>query len=72
MEAGLFSSAFVGPTSAALALARPDFRRPLLNLPVELDDGVVREPDLSYPDYRDFVRAGGAGRRGDRPRRRRE
>ncbi|MDQ0849688.1 hypothetical protein QFZ65_001626 [Arthrobacter sp. B3I9] len=38
-------------TRLRLALARAGLPEALLNLPTELRDGVVRQPDLSYPDY---------------------
>jgi hypothetical protein len=39
-------------TRLRLALARAGLPEALLNVPTELRDGVVRQPDLSYPEYR--------------------
>ena len=39
-------------TRLRLALARAGLPEALLNAPTELRDGVVRQPDLSYPSYR--------------------
>ncbi|MDQ5840361.1 MAG: hypothetical protein M3537_04285 [Chloroflexota bacterium] len=38
-------------TRLRLALERAGLPEPLLNPPTELRDGVVRQPDLAYPDY---------------------
>jgi hypothetical protein len=48
-------------TRLRLALARAGLPAPLLNLPTGLLDGVVRQPDLSYPDYRVAAEYDGEG-----------
>ena len=48
-------------TRLRLALERAGLPAPGLNVPTELSSGVVRQPDLSYPEYRVGVEYEGDG-----------